>query len=103
MAHKAVNRSGGNRGFCNPRLLVAARLPWAFAVLTHVEGLVIKIKYTSEYAAGVTAGFGLASFCLFLVAVGTGTLSGYRLAAAVLGLLLIVFSIVWKLRMEKGG
>ena len=70
---------------------------------THEEELVIKIKYTPEYAAGVIAGFGLALFCLFLVAVGTDILSGYRIAAAMLGLLFIVFSIVWKLRMQKEG
>lgn len=72
-----------------------------FVALTHEEGLVIKLNYTPDYVAGVVAGFGLASFCLFLVAVGTGILGGYRIAAALLGLLLIVFSIVWKLRIQK--
>lgn len=80
------------------------RAEWSqvFVGLTPGEGQAIKVKYTTDYMAGVVAGFGIACFGLFLLAKGAGILSGYRLAAGLLGLVLIVFSIGWKLRIQNG-
>lgn len=73
---------------------------WLPSIQSLKEGKAIKIKYTPEYVAGVVAGFGLASFCVFLFALGTENFAGYRLVPGTLGLVLIVLGIVWKLRIQ---
>jgi len=101
--NKAVNRSRRKRGFWNYSFLAAARLPPPFVDLTIEDSYIVWVRFTPEYLAGAVAGFGLALFCLFLGGLTSDlNVSGlFRPALGLLGIALLVFGGIWKIRLQS--